>query len=290
MRRLFLSACLLAIPVTAPLTAHARVALQEASAPAGMKYTARFRVGHTCGNAPTTALSIQIPAAILDATPYQQGGWTLASVRSGNRVSMVTWKGGSIAPGKVGNFNISMTLPRQPGVLAFPAVQTCGATETAWNQIAATPGQKLERPAPLLTLVAAGDMPVAARPTQPVGGLQVQDGWWRALPGNIPAGGYFTLRNNGRQPVALTGASSPACGSIMLHQTTSSGGMAGMKHVMSVDVPPGGSASFAPGGYHLMCMAPGPTMKPGGAVPVTLVLQSGAKLMATFAVRNAAGR
>lgn len=88
----------------------------------------------------------------------------------------------------------------------------------------------------------------------------------------------------------MTGASSSACGAIMLHQTTSSGGMAGMKHVASVDVPPGGSASFAPGGYHLMCMQPGPAMKPGGAVPVTLAFQGGAKLTVNFAVRNAAGR
>ncbi len=138
--------------------------------------------------------------------------------------------------------------------------------------------------------MAAGDAPPPAQAARPAGGLLVQNGWWRALPGSIPAGGYFTLRNNGRQAVALTGASSPACGSIMLHQTTSSGGMAGMNHVMVVDVPPGGSASFAPGGYHLMCMAPGPTMKPGGAVPVTLIFQSGAKLTVNFAVRNAAGK
>lgn len=125
---------------------------------------------------------------------------------------------------------------------------------------------------------------------QAQGGLVVQDGWWRSLPGGIPAGGYFTLRNNGRQSVVLTGATSPACGSIMLHQTTSTGGMAGMQHVPRVDVPSGGSASFAPGGYHLMCMQPGTAMKPGGAVPVTLLFQGGAKLTANFAVKNAAGK
>jgi len=290
MRRLILTAFLLAVPVSVPVAARASVTLLETTAATGMKYTARFRVGHACGKSPTTALSIQIPAGILDAAPYQQGGWTLASVRSDNRVSLVTWKGGTIAQGKTADFNITMTLPMQPGVLAFPAVQTCGTTESAWTQLAAKPGDRLERPAPLLTLVAAGDMPVTARPAPQVGGLTVQDGWWRALPGNIPAGGYFTLRNNGRQAVALTGASSPACGSVMLHQTTSSGGMAGMKHVGSVDVPPGGSASFAPGGYHLMCMAPAPAMKPGGAVPVTLLFQDGAKLTVNFAVRNAAGK
>jgi len=285
MRRLFLSALFAALP----LAAEAHVVLLETSAPPGIKYTARFRVGHGCNGAATTALSVQLPPGVTDVVPYQQGGWTLASVRAGNRVSLVTWKDGVIPADKPGDFTMTMTLPRQPGVLAFPVVQSCGATELAWTQVPAKAGEKPERPAPLLTLVAAGEAP-AAGAAAPAGVLAVSDGWFRALPGNIPAGGYFTLRNNGRQAVVLTGAASPACGSIMLHQTVSGGGMAGMKHVASLDVPAGGSVSFAPGGHHLMCLEPKAAMKPGGAVPVTLQFQGGTTLTANFTVRNAAGK
>jgi periplasmic copper chaperone A len=279
-----LALCLPALPHAA----EAHVALQEPQAQAGSKYIARFRVGHGCSGAPTTALTIQLPPGVTDAAPFQQGGWTMATVRNANRITMVTWKGGSIPADKPGDFNIAMTLPRQAGVLAFPAVQSCGTTELAWTGIAAREGDKPGQPAPLLTLVAQGDIPAAAAP--PPAMLTIRDAWFRALPAGLPAGGYFTLRNGRAQKAVLTGAQSSACGMLMLHQSSSTGGTSSMAHVTSVDVPAGGSIAFAPNGYHLMCMEPKPAMKPGGAVPVTLLFQGGGKLTANFAVRNAAGR
>ena len=72
----------------------------------------------------------------------------------------------------------------------------------------------------------------------------------RALPAHLPAAGYFTLHNAGKDPLALTAASSPACGMLMLHKSTQSGGMGSMEDVASVPVPAGGDIKFAPGGYH----------------------------------------
>jgi copper(I)-binding protein len=118
----------------------------------------------------------------------------------------------------------------------------------------------------------------------------VTDAWMRAMPANIPAGGYFTLHNNGGTPLTLTGASSPACGMLMLHKTEDMSGMSRMEDVSAVDVPPGGEVKFAPGGYHLMCMNPAATMKPGGTVKVTLRFKGGETLESDFAVRNAAGK
>jgi copper(I)-binding protein len=280
-----LAFCLLALPAMA----EARVVLQETQAHSGDKFIARFRVERGCGSAATTALTIQIPPTVTDVVPYQQGGWTLATVRNANRITFVTWKDGSIPAGKSGDFNITMTLPKQPGMLAFPAIQTCGATEQAWTQIATRPGDRNARPAPQLTLVAAGDMPTAARGPQ-LSRLALRDAWFRALPAGLPAGGYFTLRNNGSQRAVLTGAQSAACGMLMLHQSSNSGGTSSMAHVTAVDVPAGGSVAFAPNGYHLMCTEPKPEMKPGASVPVTLLFQGGEKLTANFAVRNAAGK
>jgi copper(I)-binding protein len=277
---LALALCLLALP------AQAHVSLQEPQAQAGGKYLARFRVGHGCKGAATTALTIQIPPGVNDVAPLQQGGWTLATVRNANRITMVTWKGGSLPADAHGDFNMTMTLPRRAGVLAFPAIQTCGASEMSWTQIPANAGDKVELPAPLLTLVAAGETPAPP----PRAGLSLSGAWFRALPANLPAGGYFILRNSGPRKAVLTGAESPACGMLMMHQSNSTGGTSAMAHVMSVDVPAGGSVAFAPNGYHLMCMEPkARVMKPGGAVPVTLLFQDGAKITANFAVRNAAG-
>ena len=114
--------------------------------------------------------------------------------------------------------------------------------------------------------------------------------WMRALPRSVPAGGYFILHNDGKALVTLTGAQSPACGMLMLHLSENNGGMSSMRHVDSIDVAPGGMLEFKQGSYHLMCMQPGPAIKPGASVPVTLTFKDGAKISADFPVRNAAGK
>ena len=124
----------------------------------------------------------------------------------------------------------------------------------------------------------------------PASTLRVEAPWMRALPGTVPAGGYFILHNDGKTQVTLTGAQSPACGMLMLHLSENNGGMSSMRHVDSIDVAPGGLLEFKQGGYHLMCMQPGPAIKPGASVPVTLTFQDGAKVTAEFPVRNAAGK
>src|ERR1700727_3017079 len=83
--------------------------------------------------------------------------------------------------------------------------------------------------------------------------FEVSDGWFRALPGKLPAGGYFTALNNTGRDVAIVAALSDACGMLMLHQSKATGGMSGMDMVDKVNVPAGGQVAFAPGGYHLMC-------------------------------------
>lgn len=104
-----------------------------------------------------------------------------------------------------------------------------------------------------------------------------------------PAAGYFTLKNKGDIDRVLVGASSPGCGSLMLHKTESVNGMETMLHVDSVPVPSHQSVTFAPGGFHLMCMSPSAAMKPGGSVPVTLTFEGDASLTSDFPVRAAGG-
>jgi copper(I)-binding protein len=119
--------------------------------------------------------------------------------------------------------------------------------------------------------------------------VAISNAWFRALPSGQPAGGYFTMKNSGSAPVELVAAETAACGMLMLHQSVSSGGMSRMEDVKSVNVPAGGTVSFAPGGYHLMCVNPGAVVTPGRSVPVTLVFSDGSKSHADFTVKNAAG-
>ncbi len=120
-------------------------------------------------------------------------------------------------------------------------------------------------------------------------GPAVSGAWFRAMPAHLPAAGYFDLHNGSSKTISLVGASSPACGMLMLHMSSRSSGMEHMMEVARVDVPPGGTVGFAPGGYHLMCMQPTPMLRIGGHVPVTLQFADGTRLSAEFAVRRAAG-
>ena len=121
-------------------------------------------------------------------------------------------------------------------------------------------------------------------------GTTLSDGWIRRLPGDLPAAGYFTLHNGGTKSVALTGATSPSCGMLMLHKSENMGGMEHMMDVSRVDVAPGETVRFAPGSYHLMCMMPAPALKPGGQASVALIFADGTRLQSQFAVRGAGGK
>jgi periplasmic copper chaperone A len=120
--------------------------------------------------------------------------------------------------------------------------------------------------------------------------VDITSAWFRALPGKLPAGGYFTAQNNTRHDVTITGARSEACGMLMLHQSKSTGGMSGMDMMDKVTVPAGGSVAFAPGGYHLMCTDPTPAMKIGARVPVLISLSDGSAVAVAFTVKSATGK
>lgn len=120
--------------------------------------------------------------------------------------------------------------------------------------------------------------------------VTIEKPWMRFIIKARPAAGYFTLRNNGDKPIKLTGASSPACGMLMLHQSQEKSGMDHMMHVKSVSVPAHGSVEFSPGGYHLMCMSPTKAMAVGANVQVTLKFEDGAAATASFPVKGPGGK
>lgn len=131
----------------------------------------------------------------------------------------------------------------------------------------------------------------ASTPPPMSGHVAVTHAWFRALPANLPAGGYFDLKNtDSLRAAVLTGAELPACGMLMLHRSSDKNGVGSMEDVESVEAPPSGTIKFAPGGYHLMCMDPTPAMKIGASVPVTLKFRDTSIKTVTFAVKNAKGQ
>ncbi len=117
-------------------------------------------------------------------------------------------------------------------------------------------------------------------------GVTIEKPWMRLIIKARPAGGYFTLHNDTDKAVTLTGASSGACGAVMLHQSKRENGIEKMLPVKSIAVAPHGTLTFAPGGYHLMCMKPQATMVRGESVPVVLKFADGQTVSANFPVKG----
>ncbi len=112
--------------------------------------------------------------------------------------------------------------------------------------------------------------------------------WIRLLPGDLPAGAYVTLQNDGDQPVALNGQrASAAYAEAMLHQSSNEGGTSRMSAVESLTVPAHGTAMLAPAGYHLMLMKPNKPVKPGDTVRLQLSFTDGSTLATDFLARPA---
>ena len=135
-----------------------------------------------------------------------------------------------------------------------------------------------------ILFLAAALAPAAALAAPPAG-VRVATPWARYLLPNIPAGIYLTLSNSSDAPATLVGASSPACGTLMLHESMVMGGSTMMMEVASALVPAHGSLAMAEGGYHLMCM--NPKMTVGGKVPVVLDFADGSTLAVTAPVYGA---
>ncbi len=131
--------------------AQAHVAVQPASATAASVTTLTFVVGHGCDGQATTALRVELPAAITAAAPEPKAGWTITAERMAGGVLAVTWRG-ELPGHQPDSFPIRVTLPAASGRLALPAVQTCGAVEVRWDEAASAGGPCPTHPAPVILL------------------------------------------------------------------------------------------------------------------------------------------
>ncbi|HET7266861.1 MAG TPA: copper chaperone PCu(A)C [Oleiagrimonas sp.] len=137
---------------------------------------------------------------------------------------------------------------------------------------------------PLAAALALTGVPLHAGDTPAV---TVDHAWVRLLPGTLPAGGYATVHNSGNTPRTVTGASSRDYKHVMLHQSTTQGGMSRMRMIDKLTVPAHATVKLTPGGYHLMLMNATHTIKVGDMIPVTLHFADGKTLTVQFKVRPA---
>jgi copper(I)-binding protein len=131
---------------------------------------------------------------------------------------------------------------------------------------------------------------VAPGASAAAGGISVTDAWIRYLPADLPAAGYFTLRNGTGAPITLEGAQSDAFAHVMMHRTVQEGATSTMQHVDRLTLAAGETVVFAPGGYHLMLMEAKAHIAPADRVTLVLQFADGFRLPVSFLVKPATGQ
>ena len=100
----------------------------------------------------------------------------------------------------------------------------------------------------------------------------VKDPWVRGTVAGQKATGMFgqvTSTTGGK----LVAASSPMAGVVEIHEMAMDGNVMKMRAVSGLELPAGKAVDLKPGGYHVMLMDLKQELKPGDAVPVTLVIE-----------------
>jgi len=110
---------------------------------------------------------------------------------------------------------------------------------------------------------------------------------WIPVPAAATMGGagYMSISNEGTTADRLRGAETDIAMMAALHETVfGTDGVARMFELPPVDLAPGETISFAPGGAHLMLMMLTAQLKEGDKVPITLFFDNAGEVVVEFVV------
>ena len=117
-------------------------------------------------------------------------------------------------------------------------------------------------------------------------GLEFNDLWVRAsVPGQVNGAGYLQITNKTTHPDRLLSVESDAATRIELHNVITENGVAQMRQVQGIDLPAGGVARLAPGGYHVMFLQLTAPFKQDGQIPVVLKFEKAGEVRENFTVK-----
>jgi copper(I)-binding protein len=114
----------------------------------------------------------------------------------------------------------------------------------------------------------------------------VEGAWIRIPPAGLPMmAGYARISNPCKAPLAIVAAHSDAFADTSLHETRVEGGISRMRATPALRLAPGGSATLAPGGFHLMLMRPVKPLHAGDRVTIEFTLEDGRRFSVPFEAR-----
>ena len=128
---------------------------------------------------------------------------------------------------------------------------------------------------------------LAATSASAAGTLTVEHAWVRAAPPSaMMLAGYATLRNAGDAPLSVTGADSADFADVQLHQSVLADGVERMRPTGRIELAPGKSVEFAPGGKHFMLIRPKRELRAGEKVKIHISTSQGEGATVEFTVRD----
>lgn len=88
---------------------------------------------------PVTALRLVIPNGVESVTPTVKQGWEIQTKKAGDKVTEITWTGGTIDAGLRDEFSFSAQAPAKAGDVVWKAYQTYqDGVVVSWDQKPAT--------------------------------------------------------------------------------------------------------------------------------------------------------
>jgi copper(I)-binding protein len=138
----------------------------------------------------------------------------------------------------------------------------------------------------LIAAAALGAAPQLARAHSfDAGSLHIGRPWTRPTARGQNAAGYLSITNRGAAADALLAVQCSLATHVTLHASSMSGGVMSMRAVASVAIPAGGTASFAPGGLHIMFEGLRAPFTDGAMIPATLRFQRAGAVPVRFRVQ-----
>jgi periplasmic copper chaperone A len=120
-----------------------------------------------------------------------------------------------------------------------------------------------------------------------VGSLEIIGPWSRATPkGAASAIGYMTIKNTGTTPDRLVGGSADFARGFQLHSMVMEGDVSKMRDLTGVDIAPGQTIEFKPGGSHVMFVGLKRPLAEGEHVKGTLVFEHAGTVQIEYGVQG----
>jgi copper(I)-binding protein len=119
------------------------------------------------------------------------------------------------------------------------------------------------------------------------GSIEISTPWSRATPkGAQTAIGYMTIKNNGTTPDRLIGGSVEVAERFQLHAKTMENGIAKMRDLSAIDIKPGQTIEFKPGGSHAMFVNLKHALNKGEQIKGTLIFEHAGTVQIQYSVEG----